>query len=32
MKTQLLKFLLLIGGGALSGGLLGWLLQCTGGG
>lgn len=32
MNYTFLKYLLLIGGGALGGGILGWLARCTGGG
>lgn len=32
MKSVILKYLLLIAGGALAGGLLGWLMRCAGNG
>mgnify|MGYP000987989459 CR=1 FL=1 len=32
MKMKLLKFIVLIGGGALAGGVFGWMSQCAGGG
>ena len=32
MKLNFLKFIVMTGGGALAGALLGWLVRCTGGG
>lgn len=32
MKLNVLKYLILIGGGAAAGGTLGWMSQCAGGG
>lgn len=32
MKPLILKYLILIGGGALAGGVFGWMSQCAGGG
>lgn len=32
MKLKVLKYLILIGGGATVGGTLGWMSQCAGGG
>jgi hypothetical protein len=32
MKVQLLKYFILICGGALAGGIFGWMSRCAGGG
>jgi len=32
MKTYLLKYIILICGGALAGGTIGWISRCAGGG
>ncbi len=32
MNNKLLKFLILISGGALAGGIFGWISRCAGGG
>jgi hypothetical protein len=32
MKTYVLKYIILIGGGAVAGGIFGWMSRCAGGG
>ncbi len=32
MKLLALKFLILVGGGALAGGIVGWIMRCAGNG
>lgn len=32
MKLLILKFLVLVGGGALAGGIVGWIMRCGGSG
>jgi hypothetical protein len=32
MHLKYIKYIILIGGGALAGGILGWMSQCAGGG
>lgn len=32
MKLMITKFIIMVGGGALAGGILGWLMRCAGSG